>query len=53
MSKVRPQIAYERHDFDKTTITIDKHGNLDETISVDDGCVVVEVIAELVELSLD
>ena len=37
MSTVRPQIAYERHDFDKTTITIDKHGNLDETISVDES----------------
>ena len=38
MSTVRanPEIAYDWYDFRKTTITIDKHGNLDKVVSLDE-----------------
>ncbi|KAF8226522.1 hypothetical protein L208DRAFT_1301371 [Tricholoma matsutake] len=31
-----PEIAYDQYDFQKTIITIDKHGNLDEVVSLDE-----------------
>ncbi|GLB37946.1 hypothetical protein LshimejAT787_0409970 [Lyophyllum shimeji] len=31
-----PQIAYDQYDFTKITITIDAHGNMDETVSLDE-----------------
>ena len=30
-----PQIAYDQYEFQKTMITIDEHGNLEEVVSLD------------------
>jgi hypothetical protein len=38
LSTVRtdPQVAYDEYDFQKTVITIDQHGNLEEVVSLDE-----------------
>jgi hypothetical protein len=36
MVRTDPQITYDQYDFQKTTITIDKHGNLEEVVSLDE-----------------
>jgi hypothetical protein len=31
-----PKVAYDQYDFHKTVVTIDKHGNLEEEVSLDE-----------------
>jgi hypothetical protein len=35
-ARTSPQIAYDQYEFQKTTITIDEHGNLEEVVSLDE-----------------
>jgi hypothetical protein len=36
MVRTDPQIAYDQYDFQKTVITIDKDGNLEEVVTLDE-----------------